>query len=260
MVRVLNVRIHDKGLEVAASEMVESCGRSAVGSPLCVSATGAHGLVRSYTDTGFEKVLATFHANLPDGMPVVWVGKLKGSKLMSRCYGPDFFKKVMVASAEKRVYHFLCGGAEGVADNLRSVCETRFCNQNVVGTYSPPFREMTDHEIADLAKEINSKAVDIVWIGMSTPKQEIFARRLAKYTNVRFICTVGAAFDFHTGRIREAPRFLQRIGLEWLFRLLMEPKRLFRRYLKTVPLFIIYGAADVLKYHYRRIRRKKDDS
>ena len=110
---------------------------------------------------------------------------------------------------------------------------------NVVGCFTPPFREMSDEEYRQLAEQINSLEVDIVWIGISTPKQERFAVRLAQYTQVHFICTVGAAFDFHTDRVREAPRWMQQHGLEWFFRLITEPRRLWRRYIKVVPLFIL---------------------
>jgi N-acetylglucosaminyldiphosphoundecaprenol N-acetyl-beta-D-mannosaminyltransferase len=107
---------------------------------------------------------------------------------------------------------------------------------------------MTDNELKLLAEDINSKNTDIVWIGLSTPKQEIFAYRLSKYTNVHFLCTVGAAFDFHIGAVRQAPPVLQKMGLEWLFRLIMEPKRLFGRYLVIVPLFLYYGIFDIITY------------
>jgi len=191
-------------------------------------------------------------------MPAVWVGRLKGAREMGRCYGPEFFKETIMATKDKDIKHYFCGGKEGVADELIRVCENEFGNFNIVGTFSPPFREMADGEMKALAEDINNKKANIVWIGLSTPKQEIFAHHLAKYTNVHFICTVGAAFDFHTGKVKEAPKFVQKIGLEWLFRLIMEPERLFKRYLKVVPLFLIYGTIDVLKFHYNKLIRRKE--
>ena len=106
---------------------------------------------------------------------------------------------------------------------------------------------MTVEELKKLANEINELGVNIVWIGLSTPKQEIFASRLRKYTKVDFICTVGAAFDFHTGNVIQAPKFLQNTGLEWLFRLVVEPKRLWRRYFEIVPKFIYYNLIEIIK-------------
>src|SRR5690606_709595 len=145
---------------------------------------------------------------------------------MERCYGPDFFRETMVATNQKEIKHFFCGGKDGIAEELKKVCETKFANFNVVGTFSPPFREMKDDELKELAAKINALNTNIVWIGLSTPKQEIFAYSLSKFTNVNFICTVGAAFDFHTGKVKQAPSWVQKMGLEWFFRLLMEPKRL----------------------------------
>ena len=127
----------------------------------------------------------------------------------------------------------------GVAEELKNVCGQTFNNNNIEGFYSPPFREMSDDEMKGFRKKFNNKNTDIVWIGLSTPKQEIFAYRLSKYTKVHFIITVGAAFDFYTGKVKQAPKYIQKAGLEWLFRLLMEPKRLWKRYFEIVPLFIL---------------------
>lgn len=211
-----------------------------------ITATSAHGLVISQSDADFRKILLKSFWNLPDGIPSVWLCKLKGAKKAERCYGPDFFQAFMISSSGKNIKHFFCGGKPGVAEELSEVCNKKFNNKNVVGVYSPPFREMSDEELKNLALEINSKNADVVWIGLSTPKQEIFASRLAKFTNVHCICTVGAAFDFHTGNLRQAPRWLQRSGLEWAFRLLMEPKRLWKRYFVVVPLFLYHNIVELV--------------
>jgi N-acetylglucosaminyldiphosphoundecaprenol N-acetyl-beta-D-mannosaminyltransferase len=151
------------------------------------------------------------------------------------------------------INHFFCGGKEGVAEELKVISATSFCNTNVVGCFSPPFREMSEEEIKELAGRINSLKTDIVWIGLSTPKQEIFASKLAKYTNVHFLITVGAAFDFHTGKVTQAPKIIQNIGMEWFFRLLIEPKRLYKRYFEIVPLFIYYNFIELLHFSFNKI-------
>lgn len=223
----------------------------------CVSATGAHGIITAKKDKKFRKILNSFYANLPDGMPGVWVGRLKGAKEMQRCYGPDFFRDTMIATKDAKMNHFFCGGKEGVADKLKKTCEEKFGNYNVVGTYSPPFREMTDNELKELAEKISVLNTNILWIGLSTPKQEIFAYRLSKFTNVNFICTVGAAFDFHTGKVKQAPTWIQKIGMEWFFRLLMEPKRLWKRYFEIVPLFIWYNIIELIKGDFFKTEMKE---
>ena len=243
--KVLDIKIFDKNIPEAIKiikEKIESKQKN----NLLISATGAHGVITAKKNHNFKNILDNFFLNLPDGMPVVWLGKMKGAKTMERCYGPDFFKELISNTKSDTIRHFFCGGKEGVAEELKKVCEQKYNNYNIVGTYSPPFRKMTDGELENLAKDINSKNVDVVWVGLSTPNQEIFAHRLSKFTNVHCICTVGAAFDFNTGKVQQSPKFIQNIGMEWFFRLLMEPKRLYKRYLEIVPLFIIYNFIELL--------------
>jgi N-acetylglucosaminyldiphosphoundecaprenol N-acetyl-beta-D-mannosaminyltransferase len=213
-----------------------------------VSATGAHGLVYAREHPEFATVLRSFHLNLPDGTPGVWIGRLKGAHGMRRCYGPDLFAEVMRQSADDpRIRHFLAGGQPGVAEQLAAACRERFGNPNVVGTYTPPFHPLTDDELADLAARIAAARADIVWLGLSTPRQEQLAARLARVAHTRFLIAVGAAFDFHTGRIPATPRWLQPLGLEWAYRLASEPRRLWRRYVEIVPKFIAYNLVEVAK-------------
>ncbi len=245
MVEILNIKLYNNTLNKAVNSVSDLC--SSIPQNRCMSATGAHGLVYAYKNTKFKEVLDNFFMNLPDGMPGVWIGRLKGATEMMRCYGPDFFREVLIATKGQNIRHYFCGGKEGIADKLKTICEERFGNKNVVGTHSPPFRDLTDEELKNLAMDINSKKTNIVWIGLSTPKQEIFAYRLSKFTNVNFICTVGAAFDFHTGKVREAPKWIQKIGMEWFFRLIMEPRRLWKRYIEIIPLFIWYNLSELVR-------------
>ncbi|MBD2701424.1 WecB/TagA/CpsF family glycosyltransferase [Spirosoma sp. BT702] len=245
MTKVLDVTLYDAGLEAAVNGLLWRCDSSWPRDNKCISATGAHGLVTAFKEPDFKQVLDSFYWNLPDGMPGVWIGKLKGAKRMTRCYGPDVFKQVFEDSANSSIKHFLCGGKEGVADELKAAVGRKFGNHGVVGTYCPPFRDMTDSEFQQLAETINRSGANIVWIGLSTPKQERFARRLAKWTEVNFIVTVGAAFDFHTDRVIQAPGWMQKLSLEWFFRLMTEPKRLYKRYLEVIPLFIFLNLKEV---------------
>ncbi len=212
----------------------------------CISASGGHGLIFSKENPFFKDILKGFYLNLPDGMPLVWIGKLKGAKKIKRCYGPDIFKNIIRMSVGKDIRHFLCGGKPGIAEKLQNTCEDQFGNIKICGTYSPPFKDLTEEEIQDVAKLIDFKQTDILWIGLGTPKQEIFANRISKYLQCGYIITVGAAFDFHTGSIKQAPKILQQSGLEWFFRLIMEPKRLWKRYLNIVPKFLSYSLVDLI--------------
>ncbi|NCT95710.1 MAG: WecB/TagA/CpsF family glycosyltransferase, partial [Chitinophagaceae bacterium] len=131
----------------------------------------------------------------------------------------------------------------------------RFGNQQVTGIYCPPFREMSEAEMQELGQRILDSGAHIVWVGLSTPKQELFAQRLSAYLQNVYLITVGAAFDFHTDQVKQAPRWVQKAGLEWFFRLLMEPKRLYKRYFKVVPLFIWLNMKEFLDiYIYKKKR------
>jgi len=213
----------------------------------CVSAVDAHVLIQADKDPEYKKLLNRFYLNLPDGMPIVWLAKRKGFNKMQRCYGPDLFELLMKESSQTPLTHFLCGGKEGVAEELKMVCEKRFGNQNIVGTYCPPFREMNETEMQELGELIRKTEADVIWIGLGAPKQEKFAAALSAYTDVAFLFTIGAAFDFFTNRQKQAPRWMQRAGFEWFFRLLMEPKRLGRRYVEVIPKFIWLNIISFLK-------------
>lgn len=254
MIKILNVPVYDNSLISAVGSLIKICTDATEKKQnRCVSATSVHGIVIAQANKDFYDALQSFFWNLPDGMPGVWIGRLKGAKSIERCYGPDFFKDVMIASGDKPIKHYLCGGKDGVAEDLRSACANKFNNTNIAGTYCPPFRQMTDDEFILLANDIHSSNVDVVWIGLSTPKQELFAAQLAKFTQVHFIVTVGAAFDFHTGRVPQAPKILQKAGLEWFFRLCMEPKRLYKRYGVIIPLFIYFNLREFISYLFNKI-------
>lgn len=243
MAKVLGIELYDRDIPKATNDLI-SIIESEPRANRCVSATGAHGLVYARQHPAFFQTLSGFFWNLPDGMPGVWIGRMKGAEGMKRCYGPAFFKHVLTCTRNLKIAHFLCGGKDGVAEELRRACAEKFGNVNIVGTYCPPFREMTPDEWVNLGEKIDQSGADIVWIGLSTPKQEQFAEKLAGFCRVHFIVTVGAAFDFHTDKIKFAPSWMQQAGLEWFFRLLSEPKRLYKRYFTVVPLFIFLNILD----------------
>lgn len=220
----------------AAVATIESWIASGATRYVCV--TGVHGIMESIDDAELRDILD--HAGLvtPDGMPLVWLGWWHGHHEMDRVYGPDLVLSMCARSVAKGYRHFFFGGAQGVADELAGRLRARFPGLVVAGTFTPPFRSMTDGEEDDLARQIAAAAPDILWVGLSTPKQERWMAAHASRLNVPAMIGVGAAFDFHSGRKRQAPRVLQRAGLEWLFRLASEPRRLWRRYLINNPRFV----------------------
>ena len=173
---------------------------------------------------------------LPDGMPLVWIGKLGGLPVERVC-GPDLMEEMMRRSAATGLRHYFYGGKAGVAEQLARHFRLRFPGVQIVGTAMPPFRDLTAQEQEDALAEIIASDADVVWIGISSPKQDVWM-----WENVhrlpQTLIGVGAAFDFHSGQVRRAPRWMQRYGLEWLFRLMSEPRRLWRRYLLVAPQFV----------------------
>lgn len=211
-----------------------------------VAATSVHGLVEGWRKPAFRAILQSAALVAPDGMPLVWVGRLKGAAGMGRVYGPDLMLEALRQAAGTGVRHFFYGGLPGVADRLSEGLLARFPGTVVAGTYCPPFRELTDAELDEDAARFDAGRADIVWVGLGTPRQEWRAASLARRTRAKVLVTVGAAFDFHTGRLKQAPPLLQKSGLEWAYRLRQEPRRLWRRYLVNVPLFAILATAELL--------------
>lgn len=210
-----------------------------------VCVTGVHGVSEARQDPGFRRILNAAFLNTPDGMPMVWMGRLQGFSDMGRVYGPDLMLRLCEASVPRGIKHFFYGGAPGVAEALQRRLEARFPGLQIVGTYTPPFRPLSAEELADLARRVSAAQPDIFWVGLSTPKQERFMAEHWQKLDATLFFGVGAAFDFHAGRVRQAPRWMQRSGLEWLFRLGCEPRRLWKRYLKNNPLFLLRAFAQL---------------
>ncbi len=239
--KIIGTDLYSYGFESAVNDFLELLK----GPPknLLISASDANVLVLAKEDESFKKITGDYYSHFPDGMPSVWMLRLKGSKSATRVGGPDFFKRIINETVATDAKHFLCGGAEGVADSLKKTCED-WGNNQVVGTYCPPYKDLSEEEIKDIANIINESGATILWVGLGAPKQLYFAHRIVKYTKVHAILTIGAAFDFHTDRVKKAPSWIQRIGMEWFYRLTQEPRRLFKRYARVVPKFIYYNIVD----------------
>lgn len=235
-VNVLGVGISELNLDLAVELICEALERKQKGY-VCV--TGVHGVSEARKHAPFRAVLNRAFLNTPDGMPMVWMGKLQGRKQMGRVYGPDLMMRVCEISPSRGFRHYFYGGGPGVVEELQRRLEKRFPGLQVVGTFTPPFRPLTAKEEAALVEQVAMAKPDVFWVGLSTPKQETFMATYWNRLDSTLFFGVGAAFDFHAGRVRQAPRWMQRSGLEWLFRLCCEPRRLWKRYLKNNPLFLL---------------------
>ncbi|HKT10618.1 MAG TPA: WecB/TagA/CpsF family glycosyltransferase [Terriglobia bacterium] len=213
-----------------------------------VTVTGMHGVVEAQHQPGFKNILNSADLVVPDGMPLVWIGRRHGYNMPRRVYGPELMETFFKTTG-KRYSHFFYGGADGVADLLAARMRNRY-GIRVAGVYSPPFRSLTVEEEGQIADMIQEAAPDVLWVGLSTPKQEQWMWAFHDKVDVPVMVGVGAAFDFHTGRVRQAPVWMREHGLEWFFRLVSEPRRLWRRYL-------IYGSQFVWNVNLEFLKLRK---
>ena len=193
--------------------------------------------MESQRDDELRRIHETAGLVTPDGMPLVWIAHLLGHSHVERVYGPDLLLACCERSILRGYRHFFYGGAPGVGECLAARLGARFPGLSVAGLFSPPFRPLSADEDGALVDCINAARPDIVWVGLSTPKQERWMAAHVGRLDAPVLIGVGAAFDFHAGVKRQAPRWMQRSGLEWSFRLAMEPRRRWRRYLRNNPAF-----------------------
>lgn len=204
-----------------------------------VCVTGMHGVMEARHDLELRRIHNHSGLTTPDGMPMVWASRWAGMKQARRVYGPDLMAAVMEHGAAQGWRSYFLGGAPGVADEFAGRLRSSNPDIQIVGCCSPPFRELTPAEDAELVDQINRAQPDIIWVGLGTPKQERWMASHQEPIDAPVLVGVGAAFDFGAGRLRQAPRWMQRSGLEWLFRLAVEPRRLWRRYLFNIPQFVV---------------------
>lgn len=202
-----------------------------------VAVTGMHGITESLHDSRFRKILGEAGLVVSDGMPLVWLGRWHGHRTMKRrVYGPELTETFCAVTGDK-YRHFFYGGAPGVADALAQTLQQRH-GIRIAGTYCPPFRPLTEAEDKEVVGLIETSNADVVWVGLSTPKQETWMYEHRDKLSVPAMFGIGAAFDLNTGRLKQAPAWMRENGLEWLFRLWAEPRRLWRRYVLSGSVFV----------------------
>ena len=211
-----------------------------------IAVTGMHGVTEAQHDPWFKKVLNAADLVVPDGMPLVWLARMQGFPLKRRVYGPELMTSFCEQTKSKGYRNFLYGGDVGVPDELAAVLRKRFPGIVIAGSYSPPFRPLTEAEDNEAVARINESDTDVLWIGLGAPRQERWMHDHRDRLNVPVVIGVGAAFDLHTRRKKQAPEWMRENGFEWLFRLLQEPRRLWRRYLVYGSKFIFWTGLEHL--------------
>jgi N-acetylglucosaminyldiphosphoundecaprenol N-acetyl-beta-D-mannosaminyltransferase len=218
---------------------------------VCVAAV--HTVMALQEDPSLRSAVLDSDLVVADGQPLVWAMHLLGHNLPTRVYGPDLMKKACERAAHSGQRFFLYGGREAALETLREQLPQRYPGLQLVGVRHAPFRELSDEEADAIAGELNAAAPDVVWVGLGVPLQEKWMAAMRSRLDAPVLVGVGAAFDFHAGLKRQAPDSLQRVGLEWAFRLSQEPRRLWRRYLRYNPRFVAGFARQYVRHlHSRR--------
>jgi N-acetylglucosaminyldiphosphoundecaprenol N-acetyl-beta-D-mannosaminyltransferase len=222
----------------------------------CVSAAAVHLVMVAQEDEETRAAVARA-TTVPDGQPLVWALRALGHRDASRVYGPDLMARYCErAAAVTGTRMFLYGGRDDAAlEQLCTALATRFPGLDIVGGCSPPFRPLTDAERRAVVAQINGSGADVVWVGTGQPKQERWMHEMRPRLTAPLLVGVGAAFDFHAGLVSQAPAWMQRSGLEWVYRLSREPRRLWRRYARYNPLFVAGFARQYARH--RRDRRSR---
>ncbi|MDQ6711248.1 MAG: WecB/TagA/CpsF family glycosyltransferase, partial [Candidatus Dormibacteraeota bacterium] len=235
-------RLNVLGVGISAIDMENALGQidawinSGQRQYICVCPV--HTVMECFRSPELKRIVNSGGMATPDGMPLVWLARLSGRRNVRRVYGPDLMLAELNRSIHTGYKHFLYGGRLGVVEELARRMRKRFEGLNIVGTHTPPMADIDDLCSDETAQLINRATPDIVWIGIGSPKQEFWMSRMRSRIDAPVLIGVGAAFDFHAGVVRQAPRFVQRSGFEWLFRLSQDPRRLWRRYLSANTRFL----------------------
>ena len=239
-----DIRTHDVlGVPIAMTDYAEAMavmdGMIARRERGWVCAVAVHAVMVAQTDPEMRQALTESALTVPDGMPLVWAANLLGEHLPNRVYGPELMRRYADRCAERGHRVWLYGGRDqGSLVQLALSMRRDHPGINIVGGYSPPFRDLSTEEEDALADQINASRPDVLWVGIGVPKQEKWMARMRDRLEVPVMCAVGAAFDFHAGRISQAPGWMQERGLEWTYRIAQEPRRLLPRYLYYNPRFL----------------------
>jgi N-acetylglucosaminyldiphosphoundecaprenol N-acetyl-beta-D-mannosaminyltransferase len=208
---------------------------------ISIQAANVDSVVKSHINNDMKRVVNKFDYVLADGMPIVWASKVKKKPIKARIAGPDFFNRFNEIASKKKYSYFFLGSSNDILIKMVDKIKKEFQGIDITGFYSPPISDMKDKEENEkIFKKINNCNPDFVWVSFGCPKQERWIIDNIRYLNTSAIMGIGAAFDFYSDNIKRAPKIMQRVGLEWFYRFLQEPRRLFKRYFVEGPLFVYY--------------------
>jgi N-acetylglucosaminyldiphosphoundecaprenol N-acetyl-beta-D-mannosaminyltransferase len=244
MTPIIGSRIDSTSYETASQQIVSW---AKAGESRYVCAANVHLLMEAHDSSAYHDIIKTADLVTPDGMPLVWLMRLKGERDQQRVYGPTLMLHVLEAASREKLSVGFYGGKAEVLKMLIEKMQARYGSLNVAFSFSPPFRAMSPEEDAEIVEKINQSGTRILFVGLGCPKQEIWMAEHRGKVNAVML-GVGAAFDFHAGTKSQAPMWMQKTGLEWFFRLITEPRRLWRRYLYHNPRFLFLALLDLLGF------------
>jgi len=242
MTSVIDINLNETSYE-AVTRQIQAWAQA--GESRAVYATSVHGTMEAHDVLEFRDILNRADLITPDGMPLVWMMRLKGFKNQQRTYGPTLMLHILEMAAREKISVGFYGAKSNTLDTLVARMKTAYPDLFVNYAFGPPFRPLSEQEMAQIRQEIIQSGVQILFVGLGCPRQEKWIDTQRGYIPAVMI-GVGAAFDFHAGVKPQAPAWMQKIGLEWLFRLLTEPRRLWKRYLYHIPRFVVLAVADLL--------------
>lgn len=216
-----------------------------------VTVNNVHTIMEGFNDAGFREIINSAFLSIPDGKPLVVVGKIKGHKKISRLFGPTVMENFIDWGRKDHVSHFFFGSSEDNLQKLRLAIETKYPGAKIAGMIAPPYKPAADWDNEKFIRAINEAGADLIWVGLGAPKQERWMYEHHEKINKGILFGIGAGFDYMAGNTKHAPVWMKEASLEWLYRLVQEPRRLWRRYLKTIPAFIFFATLDIVGIHFR---------
>ena len=252
--RVLPARYPVVGTGISATSYEEVVGLLSRPDPdkaTVIAVCNVHSVMESRRQEALRRALDEADLATPDGMPLVWALRRMFNPVQKRVYGPEIMRRALSTGLGLR--HYLYGGSEEALRLLEKELAESYKSAAVVGSKSPPFRNLTEEELADHVADIRASGANVVWVGLGMPKQELWMHRMTRKLPGMTLVGVGAAFDFLSGTVPQAPIWMQRAGVEWLFRLIQEPRRLWRRYLMNNPAFLLLLGRQITSMGWRRV-------
>jgi N-acetylglucosaminyldiphosphoundecaprenol N-acetyl-beta-D-mannosaminyltransferase len=217
-----------------------------------VTVNNVHTMIEGYWNPSFQAIINDGYLSIPDGKPLVVVGKLKGNKEISRLFGPTVMEKFIDWGRKDGVSHFFFGSSESTLKKLKQAIDQKYPGAKVVGMISPPYQPIKEWNHDYFIQSINVARPDFIWIGLGAPKQEAWMYNHFCKIDKGILFGIGAGFDYLAGNTKHAPEWMKRFALEWLYRLIQEPGRLWKRYFKTIPQFIVFASFELLGIKFKK--------